>query len=201
METVDVAIHAHAEETTTKTPKSQDPEEIVGQSPEEPQHPPQPPSPPTSESEKSHDQADPPPGAEGEEEDDDIISSLPDAVLGEIIFLLPTKAGARTQVLSSRWRHVWRSSPLNIDHIGLSAHGNALVALISRIIAGHQGAVRRLCVPERYLYQSTSDVRAWLQSPALEYLDVLEFYSPPLPTFRYSKSNTLPRLRRQLIGK
>ncbi|TVU11808.1 hypothetical protein EJB05_45412, partial [Eragrostis curvula] len=45
METVDVAIHAHAEETTTKTPKSQDPEEIVGQSPEEPQHPPQPPPP------------------------------------------------------------------------------------------------------------------------------------------------------------
>ncbi|KAK6918924.1 F-box domain [Dillenia turbinata] len=41
----------------------------------------------------------------------DRISDLPDAVLHQILFLLPIKCIAQTSVLSKRWRHIWSTFP------------------------------------------------------------------------------------------
>ncbi|CAN6212931.1 unnamed protein product [Urochloa humidicola] len=128
-------------------------------------------------------------GEDEEEELVDRISLLPDGVLGDIVSLLPTKDGARTQLLSSRWRHVWRAAPLNFD-----LPGQPVVADVSRILAAHPGPCRRFSFNmDRVSYNEYSAAKAnldsWLRSPSLNNLQELEFVlgytldnpPPPLP--------------------
>ncbi|KAM3272403.1 hypothetical protein ACQJBY_042509 [Aegilops geniculata] len=136
--------------------------------------------------------------AESEPPAEDTISNLPDAVLGEIISLLPTKDGARTQILASRWRHLWRSAPLNLDCRGLN-HGDGLAGALSRIISSHQGPCRRLCIHADLLDAPSATVDSLLRSDALGNLQELEFscfeQPPPASIFRFS-----PTLRVVTIG-
>jgi hypothetical protein len=133
----------------------------------------------------------------------DRISSLPNGVLGDIISLLPTKDGARTQVLSSRWQHLWHSSPLNFELPFYFPPAERLSSgEISRILSSHQGPGRRFCVPSQYFLhlRDCSALEGWLQSPALDNLEELEFRyasgragipSPPLPPSVRRFSSTL----------
>jgi hypothetical protein len=141
----------------------------------------------------------PPPPLPGAE--DDRISDLPDAVLGEIISLLPTKEGARTQVLASRWRRLWRSAPLNLDCRHFLFDEVALDVVISRVLAAHSGPGRRFCAPVYHLHGDRAD--AWLRSTALDNLHELELCSfeyrlpfppdtqKPLPATAFRSSHTL----------
>nr|XP_034579158.1 F-box/LRR-repeat protein 13-like [Setaria viridis] len=129
---------------------------------------------------------------DGEEELVDRISRLPDGVLGDIVSFLPTKDGARTQVLSSRWRPIWRSAPLNLD---------IRTDDVSRILSAHQGPGRRFCAEFRYFNDDPGDPSAtldrWLRSPALNNLQEIKFHlgitmeSHPLPASVHRFSSTL----------
>ncbi|KAK1648079.1 hypothetical protein QYE76_065886 [Lolium multiflorum] len=138
--------------------------------------------------------ADPGPGSGGADEDlINRINRLPDEILGEIISLLPTKQGARTQAIASRWRGLWRSSPLNLDfdHITAHAHWYNLSHDVLGIIKSHQGGGRRLRTPYMYTKDVKHAIEACLLSPALNNLRELELSSwegQPIPAsvFRFS---------------
>uniref|UniRef100_A0A8R7QB26 F-box/LRR-repeat protein 15/At3g58940/PEG3-like LRR domain-containing protein n=1 Tax=Triticum urartu TaxID=4572 RepID=A0A8R7QB26_TRIUA len=141
----------------------------------------------------------------GEEDEGrvDRISSLPDAVLGDIISLLPADEGARTQILASKWRHLWLSAPLNLDCADLLARysdhgiGEHAAGVVSRILSSHSGPGRRLRMEGDHfgLEVATNTMDSWLRSGALDNLQELQlgYYSTeaPLPSYTFRFAPTL----------
>ncbi|TVU00700.1 hypothetical protein EJB05_53858, partial [Eragrostis curvula] len=106
----------------------------------------------------------------------DLISLLPDEILGSIISLLSTREGARTQILSSRWRPLWRSAPLNIDFAGRRVTAD----VVSGILSQHRGGARRFSLFVSDDLPALLD--GWLLSPALQNLEELKFFYDYCPS-------------------
>ncbi|PUZ69287.1 hypothetical protein GQ55_2G095300 [Panicum hallii var. hallii] len=98
----------------------------------------------TGSKQRRRDQGVPPGGGAGDGgPDDDLISRLPDEVLGCVITLLPTKNGARNQILSRRWRPLWRFAPLNLEAGFVGSCGDVrdderLAARLRRLLSAHE---------------------------------------------------------------
>ncbi|XP_024314515.1 putative FBD-associated F-box protein At3g60710 [Brachypodium distachyon] len=107
---------------------------------------------------------------------EDLISSLPDAILGTIIFLLPTKDGVRTQVCSRRWLPLWRSAPLNlmVDHHLAMLDLETITDVVSKILSDHQGPARRISLHLAFLAGRRREIDGWLHSQSLDNLEEIE---------------------------
>ncbi|KAF8690693.1 hypothetical protein HU200_041068 [Digitaria exilis] len=95
-------------------------------------------------------------GGGGEDGGPDLISRLPDEVLGDLITLLPTRDGARTQAISRRWRPLWRAAPLNLQVDSLSGQDRKRIIFATKILSEHTGPGRRLSLRGTVLPRSTA---------------------------------------------
>jgi hypothetical protein len=135
----------------------------------------------------------PPGGGSGLEQgsldDLDLISGLPDEVLGTVVSFLPTKDGARTQVLSRRWLPLWRSpmAPLNLVVDCNLCNEQSRAAVVSKILSDHPGPARRFSVLIASLRGSRAKVVPWFRSQTLAGLQELEV------TNLHRKGYPLPR--------
>ena len=126
----------------------------------------------------------------------DLISSLPDDMLRVIISLLPIKYGARTTLLSRRWRLLWNSTPLDLIDTHELCHGyRKSLDAFSKILNSHLGPTKGLRMGK---FRSNSKDQAklddWFRSPALDQLEELTFddgHMRSLPTSVFRLTPTL----------
>ncbi|TVU44136.1 hypothetical protein EJB05_03569 [Eragrostis curvula] len=110
-----------------------------------------------------------------EQPDPDLISNLPDCVLGTIVSLLGAEDGARTAALARRWRHVWRdAAPLNLDDpLPNVADDDLRVQRISQILSAHPGPTRRVAFRSLRLGLNVLHYDAWFRLPLLDAIQEL----------------------------
>ncbi|CAO2179341.1 unnamed protein product [Urochloa humidicola] len=123
---------------------------------------------------------------------EDRLSALPDTILRDVISRLPVKDAARTAVLSSRWRPLWRSAPLVLvdAHLDKSAGGGdsppraasgSVPAAVSRVLEAHRGPFRCVNLTRSSMAAHRAELALWLDLLAGKGVEELVFVSRPWP--------------------
>ncbi|CAL5040054.1 unnamed protein product [Urochloa decumbens] len=118
------------------------------------------------------------PAGGGDPDDlDQSISRLTDDLLLEIVKLLPTADGCRSQILSSRWRPLWPSTSPSYKAMDYWGQEEDRVAANLRV---HPGPIRRFSLRWfRGAFEDHPGVNDLLRQPVLDNLQVLELsYAP-----------------------
>ncbi|CAL4969466.1 unnamed protein product [Urochloa decumbens] len=122
----------------------------------------------------------------------DRISGLPDVVLRNIVSRLPAKDAARTSVLASRWRGLWRSAPLALvdAHLlpavvlrerCLDRDSPGVAAAVSRALAAHPGPFRCVHLTRCKMDAHRAEIERWIQLLAAKGVEELVFVNRPWP--------------------
>lgn len=126
----------------------------------------------------------------------DFISSLPDDMLKVIISLLPIKYGARTTILSQRWRPLWLSTPLDLINTHELCHGyHKSLDAFSQILGSHHGPIKGLIMGKFHSNgKDQAKLDEWFRSPVLDQIEELIFndgHIRSLPTYVLRLAPTL----------
>ncbi|KAI4964296.1 hypothetical protein ZWY2020_006715 [Hordeum vulgare] len=94
------------------------------------------------------------------------------------------KEAGRTTVLSSSWRYIWRSTPLDLDANSLVLGGGGgygpdedrkMVSRVSQVITSHEGPFRSVHLNSKAMRYQTSKLREWFQALATKRVQDLVF--------------------------
>ncbi|XP_044952351.1 putative FBD-associated F-box protein At1g05080 [Hordeum vulgare subsp. vulgare] len=125
----------------------------------------------------------------------DRLSRLPDDLLRRVLSRLPAKDGARTTVLSSRWRGLWRSAPLVLVDTHFLSRGDAqcrparagavsraVTNAVSAALEAHPGPFPFVSLTCSFMDAADRRMLArWFQILATKGVDELVFVNRPWP--------------------
>ncbi|XP_006279786.2 F-box/FBD/LRR-repeat protein At1g51370 isoform X2 [Capsella rubella] len=116
-----------------------------------------------------------------EEEEEDLISKLPESLISEILYHLPTRDAVRTSALSTRWRNLWQSVPtLDLSYYRF-AQFHAFESFVKRFLWSNdtESQIRKLRL--RFGYHQRydmchCDVTSWIDAVTTRRIQHLEVH-------------------------